>query len=327
MDSAAHVVRRVSAAGTIAAYAGTGAAGYTGDGGPATAAQLNGPQGCAIDGAGNLFVADANNNVIRRIAAGTGVITTVAGNGVGAGIFPTPFAGDGGPATAAGLGHPYGVAVDGSGNLYVSDTTNQRVRKVTVATGIITTIAGTGGTGLNGDGGAATAATLYNPEGLAVDSACNVYVAEEANSVVRKIAAGGTISTFAGSNLYGFAGDGGSATNARLDGPTSVAFDSAGNLYIADAGNNGIRVVRWRDDSDVGGDGVDGLFGRWRDGCQCDVQCAARRGFRHGGEDVYRGHGEWRCAEGKPLRARTGGERVEWRGKDAARTWRGMVCG
>jgi sugar lactone lactonase YvrE len=242
VDAANHVVREVNSGGTITTYAGTGVAGYTGDGGAATAAQLNSPNGCAVDGAGNLYIADTVNNVIREVTASTGLITTVAGSGLGAGTAAGSFSGDGGVATLAAMNHPYGVAVDTAGDIYISDTLNYRVRKVN-AGGVITTIAGTGVNAYTGDGGAATSATLYNPEGLLVTSAGDVLVAEEANSVVRKIAASGTISTFAGSAFYGYQGDGGSATNARLEGPTDVALDAAGNVYITDTANMVIRRV------------------------------------------------------------------------------------
>ena len=225
-DAGANVVRRVTPAGVISTVAGTGVAGFTADGGQATAAQLNQPEGIAIDSANNLYIAESGNNLVRRVLSGSGVITTVVGNSAGAAAPVAGFYGDGGLATLAGVNHPFGVALDAAGNLYVSDTVNNRIRKVTAATGIISTIAGNGGSGLTGDGGAATSATMYNPEGLLVASDGSIYVAEEANSVIRRIQSNGTISTFAGSTKYGFQGDGQAATSAQLDGPTAVAMDA-----------------------------------------------------------------------------------------------------
>ena len=220
---------------------GDGAGGFSGDGGPATAAQLNLPQGVAVDGAGNLYIADARNHRIRKVDA-SGIITTVAGTGeIGGGAGG--FSGDGGPATAAQLNLPQGVAVDGAGNLYIADARNHRIRKVD-ASGIITTVAGTGeigggAGGFSGDGGPATAAQLNLPQGVAVDGAGNLYIADARNHRIRKVDASGIITTVAGTGEIGggaggFSGDGGPATAAQLNFPQDVAVDGAGNLYIAD---------------------------------------------------------------------------------------------
>jgi sugar lactone lactonase YvrE len=240
-------VREVAAAtGIITTYAGTQIAGYSGDKGPANAAQMYGPTACATDSSGNLYLADDANNVIRKVDLITGIITTIAGNGADAGSPDGTFSGDGGPALLAGINHPFGIAADGAGNLYIADTDNQRIRMVSVTTGVITTIAGTGTHGYSGDGGPATNAELYNPEGLAVDSSGNVYFAEEANNVIRKVtAATGIISTIAGkANSEGEPiGDGGLAISATFSGPTDVALDSAENVYVTDSGNERIRKI------------------------------------------------------------------------------------
>ena len=229
---------QIEVAPSVNTVAGNGTQGYGGDGDAATSAQLYRPSGVAVDSAGNLYIADSNNQVIRKVVAGTGTITTVAGNGT------SGFSGDGSAATSAQLAHPFGIAVDSMGNLYIGDTDNQRIRMVAAGTGTITTVAGNGGVGYSGDGGAATSAQLYSPYGVAVDSAGDVYIADVLNSAIRKVAAGtGTISTVAGTGTLGYSGDGGTATSAELHYPDGVAVDSAGNLYIADALNNRIREV------------------------------------------------------------------------------------
>ena len=168
-------IRKVSASGIITTVAGTGTAGFSGDGGPATAARLNWPDGVAVDASGNLFVADVFNGRIRKVSA-SGIITTVSGGGSG---------GDGGPATAAGLSFPSGVAVDSFGNLFIADRLHDRIRKVSTS-GIITTVAGGG---IGGDGGLATAAVLNEPFGVAVDAMGNLFIADTSNSLVRKVSA------------------------------------------------------------------------------------------------------------------------------------------
>jgi uncharacterized repeat protein (TIGR01451 family) len=238
-DASSSSIRKL-AAGTrvFTTVAGNGAASFIGDGGPATSAQLNQPFGVAVDVSGNLYIADSSNNRVRKVAAATRVITTVAGNG------SFTYSGDGGPATSASLREPYGVAVDGSGNLYISDTRNHAVRKVAAATGVITTVAGNGTLGSSGDGGPATSAQLGLPQGIAVDGAGNLYIVDSVACEVRKVtAATGIITTVAGNGTQGNSGDGGLATRAQLSIPLAVAVDSAGNLYIADSDNWEIRKV------------------------------------------------------------------------------------
>jgi hypothetical protein len=184
-----------------------------------------------VDSAGNLYIADTNNNRIRMVS--NGVITAVAGNG-GFG-----YSGDNGPATYAALNHPQGVAVDSAGNLYIADG-NNCIRKV--SNGVITTVAGSGTRGFSGDNGPATNAQLADPTGVAVDSAGNLYIGDFGNSRIRKVA-GGVITTVAGNGTEGFSGDNGPGTSAELYGPFGVAVDSAGNLFIADFNNNRIRVL------------------------------------------------------------------------------------
>ena len=232
-------IRKVSAkTGIITTVAGNGGFGFYGDGRPATSAQFAHLTSAAVDSAGNIYIADTNDARIRKVTASTGIITTVAGNGV------YGFSGDGGVATSAELSYAYGVAVDSAGNIYIADTYNARIRKVTEGTGIITTVAGNGILGYTGDQGPATAAELYVPDGVAVDSAGNLYIADTGNKRIRKVSAStGIITTVAGNRTYGYSGDGGAATNAELADPTSVAVDSAGNIYIADNENNRVRKV------------------------------------------------------------------------------------
>ena len=231
----------------ITTYAGlANTTGWTGDGGPASAAALNNPSDLAFDKAGNLYVTDFLNNVIRKINP-SGIITTFAGNGFGASSTTTGgggYTGDGGPATAAELNGPFGLAIDAAGNVYFADGYNHAVRKVS-ATGTITTFAGKNATGYTGDGGQATAALLNNPVGVAIDKAGNVYIADDHNNAIRKVyVTTGIISTVAGGNVVaGRAGDGGPATAAELSLPIGVAFDTAGNMFIADSRNNVIRKV------------------------------------------------------------------------------------
>ncbi len=206
-----------------------------GDGGAATSASLDRPHGVAVDAAGNLYIADLDNHRIRKVDT-AGNISTVAGNGMAA------YSGDGGQATSASLNRPEGVAVDTANNLYIADSFNNRIRKVDTA-GVISTFAGTGNFGHSGDGGAATSAWFNTPYSVAVDAAGNLYIADYSNHRIRKVDTNNVITTVAGNGTAGYGGDGGAATSARLDFPTGVAADGAGNLYIADLNNNRIRKV------------------------------------------------------------------------------------
>jgi sugar lactone lactonase YvrE len=277
---------------------GPGSGSFAGDGGPATEARLNNPRGVALDRAGNLFIADSSNDRVRRVDQSTGVITTIIGSG------ERGFAGDGGQARLANLYFPHGLALDDSGSLYIADAGNHRIRKWDAKTGTVTTVAGTGQPRFYGNGGAATDAGLFAPRGVALDGKGNLYVADTQHSCIRKIdrdgimtmAAGsdpglvskgaapkflwhpvgvavgpdgeiywadadlnrvkkadpnridpktksGWITIVAGSEEMGFSGDGGPARDAKLEAPAAVAFDSKGNLYIADHNNGRIRRV------------------------------------------------------------------------------------
>jgi uncharacterized protein (TIGR03437 family) len=236
VDQFNYRVREVSS-GVITTVAGNGTHGFSGDTGPATSAQLNFgnggyPNGIAVDSAGNLYIADSGNARIRKVS--NGVITTVAGVGV-YGVL-----GDNGPATSAYLNQPQGIAVDSAGNLYIADWQDNRIRKV--ANGVITTVAGNGTRGYSGDNGLATTAQLAYPQGVAVDSAGNLYIADTSNSRIRKVS-NGVIATVAGDGTFGFSGDNGPAASAQLNGPSGVAVDSAGNLYIGDQVNQRFRKV------------------------------------------------------------------------------------
>jgi len=280
-------------AGVINTLAGNGTAGYTGDSGGATSAELNYPAGVAVDGSGNIYILDQSNGVVRKVAASTGIISTLAGPkgidyawglavdsssnvyianvcsiskvtastgqistvvgdyNISESTLGCGFSGDGGAATNALLFDSSGVAVDSLGNIYIADSGNYRIRKVTASTGIITTVAGNGAGGYpsdtggySGDGGAAVNAELNYPSGVAVDSFDNIYIADSRNNVIRKVAVStGIITTVAGNGTGGYSGDGGAATSAELNDPWSVAVDLSGNIYIGDMNNSVIRKV------------------------------------------------------------------------------------
>jgi hypothetical protein len=221
----------------ISTIAGNGTTGYAGTGGPAASAQLSAPRGGVIDSAANIYFADSGNNVIRRIDGLTGIISTVAGTGT------RGYSGDGSAAISALLNAPAKVVVDAAGDLYIADTGNNAVRFVDVMTGVISTIAGTGTADYTGDGGAATAATLNGPQGLAVDLGGHVYVADTGNNVIRYFGKGGNMTTLVGTGVAGYSGDGFNCYTAALNTPQSVAIGANDAFYIADTGNNVIRFV------------------------------------------------------------------------------------
>ena len=233
--------KNISSSNFMVTVAGNGTAGYSGDGAAANQASLYAPAGIAIDLAGNIYIADRANNRIRKVASGSGIISTLAGNGT------VGYSGDGGLANLAKLNNPSGVAVDASGNIYIADAGNNCIRKVMVNSGIINTIAGTGIAGFGGDNNFATTAQLSNPTGVATDSYGNIYIADNLNNRIRKIAASNqVITTIAGGGICtsgGFCGDSALATSAALYKPMAVTVDASGNIYIADTGNNRIRLV------------------------------------------------------------------------------------
>ncbi|MCX6620760.1 MAG: hypothetical protein NTY38_06715 [Acidobacteria bacterium] len=233
-DAGNRRIRKVTPGGIISTFAGTGVQGFSGDGGPATNAQLNRPTSVLFS-AGVLYIADSSNQRVRQVSA-NGTITTVAGNGIGG------FSGDGGPATSASLMFPLGMAKDSFGNLYFADGDNNRVRRVG-QDGVVTTVAGNGTGRFAGDQGPAISASLNIPEDVAVDGAGNLLIADAGNNRVRKIDSSGIISTLAGTGTDGYSGDGGPASEAMLSFPWGLMTNAAGSVYIADRVNNRIRVV------------------------------------------------------------------------------------
>jgi sugar lactone lactonase YvrE len=232
-------IRKVSPNGIITRFAGNNTSGFSGDGGLAVNAQINYPQGIAIDNAGNIIFSDGGNRIIRKVDA-NGIISTIAGIPGSYG-----YSGDGGMATNAQMGLPAGLSVDAAGNIYVADIGKHVIRKI-ATDGIITTVAGIGTNGFSGDGGLATAAKLNAPTDVWVDANNNLFISDRDNHAVRKVTAAGIISTIAGiggSLNYGFTGDGGAATTAKLYSPYSVSVDNLGNVYLSDKGNNRIRKI------------------------------------------------------------------------------------
>ena len=241
-DSYNQRIRKVDTNGIISTVAGTSPRGFSGDGEAATNAQLNTFYGVAVDGIGNLFIADTFNNRIRKIDT-NGIITTVAGSSA------FGFSGDGGAATNAAISTPWAVACDSAGNLFIADLFNRRIRKVDT-NGTISTVAGNGGYAYSGDGGTATNASISAPYALTVDSIGNIFVADSLYQRIRKVNTNGIITTIAGNGIQGFYGDGGSGNNANLSFPRGVAMDAAGNIYINDGANNRIRKLAYVDYAD-----------------------------------------------------------------------------
>ena len=244
-DSGNHRIRKLSPSGIITTIAGNGKLGYKGDGGPATSAELDFPEQAELDVFGNLYIADTYNNVVRMVNT-SGVISTVAGNGLGSGTTIDcigGYSGDGGPATQAELNFPVSIAVDPSDNLGISDQCNNVIRMVNTS-GTISTVAGIANvSGYTGDGGPAVKATFCTPAGIARDTAGDVYVTDDCNNTLREITAGGTMYTVAGNGSAGYSGDGGPALKAELDSLRQVAVGTFGDLYIADTFNDVIREL------------------------------------------------------------------------------------
>ena len=234
-DSNKNWIRKVDTNGIITTVAGNGSYGFSGDNGPATNAVLGYPSDVAVDTAGNIYIADEYNSRIRKVDT-SGIITTVAGNGL------YGFSGDNGPAVKAELSFPRGLTVDAGGNIYIADSDNNRIRKIDTS-GIITTIAGNGSYGFNGDAVPATQTSLDTPIGVELDAVGNIYIADAVNSRVRKVDARGIITTMAGNGSYGFSGDDGFATQAAFAIPYDIAVDAGGNVYISDLRDNRVRKV------------------------------------------------------------------------------------
>ena len=243
-DTADNTIRQVTTDGFIHTYAGDSYPGFLGDSGSPVNAEFYGPQDVAVDGAGNIYVADTQNSRIRQINVSTGIINTFGGGGTTSTVSTEKGVaanGDKGAATSAIIQVPFALAIDSSGNVYFAENADSTIRKIDTK-GIITTIAGTGTPGFSGDGSAATNAQMNSPTGIAVDSSGNLYVADSVNLRVRKIA-GGNMSTVAGNGVLNYGGDNGSGLKAQLNVPQSVAVDTAGNLYVADTGNHEVRKI------------------------------------------------------------------------------------
>jgi len=236
-DAEHRCIRMVDKSGIISTIAGNGTAGCTGDGGSAKLAEFNDPLNIVTDKSGNIYVADAGSNEIRKINA-SGIISTIAGNC----SFAGSYTGDGGPATAALLSSPTTIVLDIYGNLFIADQSGACIRKIDT-TGIIKTIAGTGVGGYSGDGGPAKSAQLDLTQGIGIDSAGNIYLADAGNNRIRKVNVSGTITTIAGNGTAGFTGDGGSASSAEFNEPAALAIASNGNIYIGDYLNHRVRMI------------------------------------------------------------------------------------
>jgi sugar lactone lactonase YvrE len=235
-DTRNHVVRRIDPDGIVSTFAGTGEAGFGGDGGPATEAQLTWPHDVTVDSAGNVYITDSNNHRIRLVDT-NGVITTIAGTDV------RGYNGDGIPAVEAQLRNPKSISLY-AGDIYFADSLNHRIRMIDDVTGLITTIAGSGTAGYSGDGGPATEAMLDTPQRIDLDSHGNVYIADTGNNRIRRVnAETGIIETIVGTGIPGYSGDDGLAVDAAVDSPRGLALADNQNLYVADSGNHRIRRI------------------------------------------------------------------------------------
>ena len=252
-DSYNNRIRKVDATGIITTIAGNDTGGYNGDNIPAVSALIKHPAGIACDASGNVYFGDSQNNRVRKINTSTGIITTIAGNGV------MGYNGDGIAADTAELNNPYGVTVDDAGNIYITDCQNHRIRKINPA-GIISTIAGTGIVGNNGDNGPADSAEINIPYGIVTDNSGNVYFSDYYSGVIRKVATSGIITTIAGLGTTSLLGDNGPADSARFNDPGGIAIDGSGNIYVADGLNQRIRKITMATGiiTTVAGDGTEG---------------------------------------------------------------------
>ena len=260
-DTDNNVIRKMGTNGWMTIVAGNGSGSFSGDGGAATNAGLLGPTAMIVDTAGNLLIADSSNNRIRKVGT-NGIISTVAGNGQAYVTFSPYAVGDGGAATNGTLSYPNGLALDTNGNLFIADNGNNRIAKVGT-NGIIVTVAGI--PSLSGhylvDGVQATSTSLNFPSGVAVDSSNNLFIADSQNARIRKVNASGIISTVAGNGTFGYSGDGGTATSAKVNFPTGVALDTAHNLFIVDSGNHCIRKLAANIITTVAGNSTNGYSG------------------------------------------------------------------
>ena len=233
-----HCIRKLDLrTGIITTVAGSGQAGYTGDGGPATQATMNEPYAVQVDGNGDLYVVDRLNAAIRKIDAANGVITTVAGTG------EKGYGGDGGPGTGAQMREPNDCYLDGRGRLLIADIQDQRIRRLDLESGIMNTFAGTGEKVRAGDGGPASEAAINGARAICGDAEGNIYICEREGHGLRKVDATGTVTTVAGTGDQGYAGDGGPAADAKFDGPKAVRCDGAGNIFVVDTENHAVRRI------------------------------------------------------------------------------------
>jgi DNA-binding beta-propeller fold protein YncE len=237
-DTYNHCIRRIDArSGIITTIAGSGERGFSGDGGPATRAQMDQPYGIVIDRSGNIYIADRLNGRVRRVDGASGVITTLAGDGSG------KYSGDGGPADRAGLAEPNGLALDREHRrLFVADVADNRVRVVDLASGIITTFAGTGKAAHAGDGGSAASADVFGARAVALAPDDSLYVLERQGSSLRRVR-NGKIETVAGTGARAYGGDGHDARHAVFNAPKEMAVDPSGNVFIVDTENHAIRLI------------------------------------------------------------------------------------